>query len=60
MSFIDPPYNVDYEGTAGKIQNDKQTDEDFYNFLLSAFSNIYDSMRTWKALFIVAMQIRKD
>jgi len=23
MIFTDPPYNVDYEGTAGKIQNDK-------------------------------------
>ena len=23
MIFTDPPYNVDYEGAAGKIQNDK-------------------------------------
>lgn len=51
MSFIDPPYNVDYEGTAGKIQNDKQTDEDFYNFLLSAFSNIYDSMKPGGSIY---------
>lgn len=41
MIFTDPPYNVDYEGSTGmKIQNDKQEDEDFYNFLLKAFTNM--------------------
>lgn len=34
MIFTDPPYNVDYEGTAGKIQNDKMEDSAFYLFLL--------------------------
>lgn len=42
MIFTDPPYNVDYEGTAGKIQNDKQSDKDFYDFLCKSFANMYE------------------
>jgi len=43
LVLTDPPYNVDYEGQNGmKIQNDKQSDEDFYNFLLSAFKNMFE------------------
>ena len=33
LTFTDPPYNVDYEGTAGKIMNDKMEDNTFYLFL---------------------------
>ena len=32
LTFTDPPYNVDYEGTAGKIMNDKMEDNTFYLF----------------------------
>ena len=43
LILTDPPYNVDYEGQDGmKIQNDKQSDEDFYKFLLSAFKNMFE------------------
>lgn len=42
MIFTDPPYNVDYEGTAGKIQNDKQEDGAFFQFLTDAFTNMYE------------------
>lgn len=35
--WTDPPYNVDYEGTAGKIQNDAMSDTAFRRFLTSAF-----------------------
>lgn len=46
MIFTDPPYNVDYEGSTGmKIQNDKQKDEDFYNFLSSAFNNMFECVK---------------
>lgn len=31
--ITDPPYNIDYEGTAGKIRNDNMRDEDFLTFL---------------------------
>ena len=53
MIFTDPPYNVDYEGQDGmKIQNDKQSDEDFYNFLLSAFKNMYDSLKPGGPIYV--------
>ena len=37
LVVTDPPYNVNYEGSAGKIKNDNMADEAFYNFLLAAF-----------------------
>lgn len=53
MIFTDPPYNVDYEGQDGmKIQNDKQSDEDFYNFLLFAFKNMYDSLKPGGPIYV--------
>ena len=52
MIFTDPPYNVDYEGSTGmKIQNDKQKDEDFYNFLSSAFINMANSVKPGGAIY---------
>lgn len=45
MIFTDPPYNVDYEGTAGKIQNDKQSNESFFKFLTDAFNNMFESVK---------------
>lgn len=38
LLVVDPPYNVDYEGTAGKIMNDKQSDNQFQEFLVAMFS----------------------
>lgn len=38
LFLTDPPYNVDYEGTAGKIENDKQDESQFLDFLIAAFS----------------------
>lgn len=53
MIFTDPPYNVDYEGSTGmKIQNDKQSDEDFYNFLLNAFKNMHESVKLGGAIYV--------
>lgn len=37
LIVTDPPYNVNYEGTAGKIKNDNLEDSKFYQFLLDAF-----------------------
>lgn len=43
LLFVDCPYNVDYEGQNGmKIQNDKQSSQNFYNFLLKIFTNAYN------------------
>lgn len=40
LVITDPPYNVNYEGSAGKIKNDNMADEKFYEFLLAAFKNM--------------------
>ena len=52
LVVTDPPYNVAYEGKAGKIQNDSMNDEKFYSFLLAAFSNMHDSMADDAAIYI--------
>ncbi|SDY22652.1 site-specific DNA-methyltransferase [Thermoactinomyces sp. DSM 45892] len=44
MVFVDPPYNVGYIGKtkdALTIQNDKMGNQQFYQFLFDAFSNMY-------------------
>ncbi|MDY0338284.1 MAG: DNA modification methylase [Acholeplasmataceae bacterium] len=52
MIFTDPPYNVDYEGTAGKIQNDKMEDSTFYLFLLDAFTNMFENTKKGGAIYV--------
>ncbi len=52
MIFTDPPYNVDYEGTAGKIQNDKMDDNSFYEFLFKAFSNMSKHTKKGGAIYV--------
>lgn len=52
MIFTDPPYNVDYEGTAGKIKNDKMEDNSFYLFLFDAFKNMFDSIKPGGAIYV--------
>ena len=55
LVLIDPPYNCDVEETAGKIMNDNMGDQEFYNFLLSAYrcmhANLADdgSIYVWHA-----------
>ena len=39
LVVTDPPYNVNYEGSAGKIKNDNMENSAFYEFLLAAFKN---------------------
>lgn len=41
MIFTDPPYNVDYEGEAGKIMNDKMDSAHFRQFLMDAFIGMF-------------------
>lgn len=52
MLLTDPPYNVDYEGTAGKIKNDSMPDEDFREFLRMAFFCAKQSMKPGAAFHI--------
>ena len=44
LVLTDPPYNVNYEGSAGKIKNDNMSTEKFYKFLLDAFTCIEKAM----------------
>lgn len=41
LLWTDPPYNVNYEGSAGKILNDHMTDDDFSKFLRAVFANAF-------------------
>lgn len=40
LVVTDPPYNVNYEGSAGKIKNDNMANDAFYKFLFDAFTNM--------------------
>ena len=40
LIITDPPYNVNYEGSVGKIKNDNMDQGKFYDFLLSSFLNM--------------------
>jgi len=52
LVVTDPPYNVNYEGTAGKIQNDNMSDDAFYHFLLDAFTNIEKSLTQDSSIYV--------
>jgi DNA modification methylase len=52
LVVTDPPYNVDVEETAGKIQNDNMSDKDFYNFLFAAFVNIEQCMEQDASIYV--------
>ena len=52
LLLTDPPYNVDYEGTAGKIENDNMEDVEFREFLKEAFSNANDVMKPGASFYI--------
>ncbi len=51
--------------TAGRenerlIKNDNQKDEEFYQFLLAAFKNIYHALADGGGLYMFSMLILKD
>ena len=52
LVLTDPPYNVDVEETAGKIMNDNMGDQEFYNFLLSAFRCMYANLADDGSIYI--------
>ena len=52
MVLTDPPYNVNVEETAGKIQNDNMPDEDFYKFLFAAFVNMEQNMENDASIYV--------
>lgn len=58
MIFTDPPYNVDYEGGSDeygekmKIQNDKQSDGEFKEFLFKAYSNMFNHIKVGGSIYV--------
>lgn len=52
LFLTDPPYNVDYEGAAGKIENDNMNDSDFKQFLINSFSCANDVLKEGGVFYI--------
>ncbi len=52
LVITDPPYNVNYEGSAGKIKNDNMADDAFYQFLLAAFQNTEAAMADDASIYV--------
>ena len=50
--LTDPPYNVDYEGTAGKIENDNMNETEFYNLLIDAFKNMHSVAKAGCPIYV--------
>lgn len=52
LVVTDPPYNVNYEGTAGKIENDNMSSVQFLEFLTDAFASIEAALKPGGAFYI--------
>lgn len=52
LVVTDPPYNVNYEGSAGKIKNDHLADSAFYQFLLDAFTLTEKAMAKDASIYV--------
>lgn len=55
LVITDPPYNVDYEGKTAdvlKIENDKMSDSDFYQFLNGVYSRLYESSADGAGIYV--------
>ncbi|MCL2107038.1 MAG: site-specific DNA-methyltransferase [Oscillospiraceae bacterium] len=52
LVVTDLPYNVNYEGTAGKIQNDNLPREQFYKLILDAFIQMEIAMAGDASIYV--------
>ena len=52
LVVTDPPYNVNYEGSAGKIKNDHMGNEAFYTFLFDAFKCMEEVMAQDASIYV--------
>jgi len=57
MVWTDPPYNVDYEGKAGKIKNDKMLDAAFVRFLQDAFKAMFTVLEDGGAIYVAHAEV---
>lgn len=52
LVVTDPPYNVNYEGSAGKIKNDNMANDKFYQFLFDAYTCMYQAMADDASIYV--------
>ena len=52
LCVTDPPYNVNFEGAAGKIKNDNMADSEFRKFLHAAFAAMFQNMEPGAPLYV--------
>lgn len=52
LVVTDPPYNVNYEGSVGKIKNDHMAGDAFYQFLLDAFTQMEKVMAQDASIYV--------
>lgn len=52
LVVTDPPYNVNYEGSAGKIKNDSMDEDKFEQFLLDAYLNMEQNMADDASIYV--------
>jgi DNA modification methylase len=52
LVVTDPPYNVNYESSAGKIKNDNMAGDAFLQFLLDAFTNTANHMADDASIYV--------
>ena len=50
--WTDPPYNVNYQGAAGKIQNDNMGTVAFAGFLQNAFNIAFSALKPGGAIYV--------
>lgn len=52
LVVTDPPYNVNYQGSAGKIKNDRMAEEQFEKFLFAAYVNMEQNMEDDASIYV--------
>lgn len=52
LVVTDPPYNVNYEGSAGTIKNDNMENSAFYQFLLDAYTQMHSAMAEDASIYV--------
>ena len=52
LVVTDPPYNVNYQGTAGKIKNDNLENDKFYQFLFDSFTCMEKAMADDASIYV--------
>lgn len=52
MVWTDPPYNVNYKGKAGRIENDNMSEDDFSSFLHAFYKNTHKYLKPGGPIYV--------